>query len=186
MAEVPAFPVRVDRAHKVQVLRHRLPPFLSEAFGGSTGLIEIDVAHVLLDHAVGPNRDDPVTKSDLPAAANRTARHDDHGKTDSVAKIDDFVDLDVKILVRAQHVFKQAPDRRCPLEPAGLPAQDSARRVKALYRIEVTPVQSFKEAARKLYQVGGRGLLGHRQSSIPRQLRTRFQGARQITSAGTP
>ena len=77
-----------------------------------------------------------------------------------------LVDLDVKILVRAQHVFKQSPDRRCPLEPAGLPAQDSTRRVKALYRIEVTPVQSFKEAARKLNQVGGRGLLSHSASLL--------------------
>ena len=39
--ELAAFPVRVDRAHEVQVLRHRLPPFLGEAFGGSTGLVDV-------------------------------------------------------------------------------------------------------------------------------------------------
>ena len=40
-AVVAALPVGVDRAHEVQVLRHRLPQFLGEAFGGSTGLVDV-------------------------------------------------------------------------------------------------------------------------------------------------
>src|SRR4029077_5830675 len=53
-AEVAAFPCRVDRAHEVEVLRHRLSPFLGEAFGGSTGLVGVGVVHDVLEEPVRP------------------------------------------------------------------------------------------------------------------------------------
>jgi hypothetical protein len=55
-AVIAALPVRVDRAHKIQVRRHRLRPFLCEAFGGSTSLFNIGVVRLSLDQAL---REDP-------------------------------------------------------------------------------------------------------------------------------
>ena len=55
--EVAAFPLGVDRAHEVQVLRHRLPPFLGKAFGGKTGLVDVAVRSHTLDQAVDEDRD---------------------------------------------------------------------------------------------------------------------------------
>src|SRR5258705_4487184 len=40
-AVVAMLPSRADRAHKVQVLRHRLLPRLGEAFGVSAGLVDV-------------------------------------------------------------------------------------------------------------------------------------------------
>src|ERR1017187_2713561 len=52
-----ALPRRVDRAHEVQVLRHRLPPFLGEAFSGSAGLVDVAVRSHALDQTVDEDRD---------------------------------------------------------------------------------------------------------------------------------
>jgi hypothetical protein len=45
----------VDRAHQVEVLRHHLSPFLDEAFGGSTGLVDVWPNDHTRDHPVCSN-----------------------------------------------------------------------------------------------------------------------------------
>jgi len=55
------------------LLRHRLPPFLREPFGGSTGLVDVDERRVTGDQTVGPLPDGP--SAHLCAPASDLAAH---------------------------------------------------------------------------------------------------------------
>src|SRR5271154_5505228 len=57
--EVAALPRLNDRAHEVQVLRHRLPSLLGEAFGGGTGLVNVGVGRQSHEQAIGRPVDGP-------------------------------------------------------------------------------------------------------------------------------
>ncbi len=58
--EVASRPGGVDRAYELQVLRHRLPPFLGEAFGGSTAFVDVCIRRDPRDLLVCPHEHVPV------------------------------------------------------------------------------------------------------------------------------
>src|SRR5205814_5881495 len=62
----------------VRVLRHRLPPFLGKAFGGSTGLVDVVIARRSHDQALLPNGDNRNAKLNSTGAAHRTAARAAH------------------------------------------------------------------------------------------------------------
>ena len=59
------------------LLRHRLLPFLREAFGGSAGLVLIAIVCDTHDQAICPHRDGCVAQLNFTVAASRTALLDD-------------------------------------------------------------------------------------------------------------
>ena len=166
--KIAAFPVRVDRAHKVQVLRHRLPPFLCEAFGGSTGLVDVGVHRLPHDHAVRQHGDTREAHLDVSATPNEAALLDDHDKHDPVAQVENLLWLDPELLISAVKSSKKPRIAADSLEAGTHPhrLQDCVGRVEAHRRVKVTTIRSLKRFPRKLHQVGGRGLLSHRPPSI--------------------
>src|SRR5438093_1082020 len=136
----------------------RLPPALSKPLGGSAGLLDVPTERHLYDQAVHPLPDNTGTQSNLTTAANKTAFLDDHGKYDSVAEVQNLLLSEPKLLVAGEPVLEEATDRRNALtggrQDRGFP--DGIGSKEAQHRVEVAAVRSFKEAARKLHQVGGR------------------------------
>jgi hypothetical protein len=49
------------------------------------------------------------------------ARDQVHDDSDSVAEIDDLLDLDVEVIAKANRLFVEAANGRCPLERADSP-----------------------------------------------------------------
>src|SRR3984893_6858897 len=71
-APVPRFDSPAQQFHVL--LRHRLPPFLGEAFSGSTGLVDVGVVRCPHDQTIRPYGDERETVAHATApAANRTA-----------------------------------------------------------------------------------------------------------------
>src|SRR5438128_772219 len=81
-------------------------PFLGEAFGGSTSLVDVHVVGLPLDQAFPPNRHARKTESDLGAAAPNTASCDDHGEGHPEAEIKDLLGFGAELLVRRTYVFQ--------------------------------------------------------------------------------
>ena len=75
------------------------PPFLGEAFGGSTGLVDIGVGRDPLEQALGYYRYGRDTGSDLAAATSHTAGHEGYAERDSVPEVENLLDLDAGLLI---------------------------------------------------------------------------------------
>src|SRR5205814_2353374 len=103
------------------LLGHRLPPFLGEAFGGSTGLVDVAIAGRSHDNVLRPYEDACLAQPNPARASGRTGAVTEHGKNDSAAEIENLFGLDLKLLVRADPVFKEAADHRPTLEGAEPP-----------------------------------------------------------------
>src|SRR5450631_2807455 len=114
-AHLARFHIRVDRAQEVQLLRHRLPPFLGEAFGGSTGLVDLG-GRKARDQASHPDEDPSLALSKVTGAASRTTVLNDHGKHNPIAEVADFLKPALQLLVRAKPVLKEAANGRPSLE----------------------------------------------------------------------
>src|SRR5205823_457 len=97
----------VYRAHEVQVRGHRLSPFLGEAFGGGTGLVDLGDRKTC-DQAVYPDEDPSLALSKVTGAASRTTVLNDHGKHNPIAEVADFLKPELQLLVRAKPVLKEA------------------------------------------------------------------------------
>src|SRR2546423_7211786 len=89
------------------LLRHRLAPFLGEAFGGSTGLVDVGDRKTR-DQASHPEEDPSLALSKATGAANQTTVLNDHGKHNPIAEVADFLEPDLQLLVRAKPVLKEA------------------------------------------------------------------------------
>ena len=108
----------------------------------------------------------------MASCANRTCGEPDHDKHHSVAEVKNLLRLHRILLVSPEPVFIAATDRRHALE-AGTEARrlpDRIGSVEALCRVKVTAVRSLKETARKLRQIGSRGLPRHVPLSIPQTI----------------
>jgi hypothetical protein len=86
----------------LHVLRHRLPPLLGEAFGGSTGLIDVGVAGYPNDLALRPLEHLQMPCLNAGIAAPRATVFPDRDRQQAVAEVDDLLDLVVVILQVAQ------------------------------------------------------------------------------------
>ena len=91
-------------------------PFLGEAFGGGTGLVDVGVVRDPRDHALDPYCDRCVAPLNVTRAANRTGVLADHDKDDSVAEVENLLGPISILLVSPDPVFKEAANRRQTLE----------------------------------------------------------------------
>src|ERR1700730_5744065 len=120
-------------SNRVRVLRHRLPPFLCEAFGGTTSLLAVRVVCLPLVQSFPPNRYARKTESVLGAAAPNAASCDDHGEGHPEAEIEDLLGFGAELLVRRTYVFKHATCCRSTFERADLrPPKDDISGVEGL------------------------------------------------------
>src|SRR3954453_20731562 len=138
-------------------------PLLREAFGGSTGLVDL-VDRKAHDQASYPDEDPSLALSKVTGAARRTTVLNDHGKHNPIAEVADFLKPDLQLLVRAKPVLKEAANGRPPVEavPQRPPVEGRIFGEAAGRRVEITAIRSLKRPAHKLKQVGRLGLLGHR------------------------
>src|SRR2546422_7634236 len=98
-----------------------LRPLLGEAFGGNTGLIDVAIAGRSHDNVLRPYEDACLAQPNPARASGRTGAVTEDGKNDSAAEIENLFGLDLKLLVRAEPVFKEAADHRPTLEGAEPP-----------------------------------------------------------------
>src|SRR5205823_5276531 len=148
----------VNSAHHIEVLlRHHLPPFLGEAFGSSTGLVDVGIHRYPHDQALLPNGDECVPVSNVTAAASKTGHLHDHGKYPSVTQGQILLLFEPKLLVTGEPVFPEAANRRSALErhPRCAPFPDGIRGEEARHRVKVMAITSLNQTARKLDQVPG-------------------------------
>jgi ketosteroid isomerase-like protein len=106
------------------------------------------------------------------SAVSRPCFLSTRSKNDSVAEVENLLKLELKLLVSVEPVLKEATNRRLTLvaaQPSRRQVEDHITVVVAHHRINVPTAKRFIRSARKLYQIGGRGLLGHPLWSIPRR-----------------
>src|SRR4051794_20980574 len=161
------------RARPHVLLRHRLPPFRGEAFGVSAGLVDVGFGVVgeTGDQAINPYRHPPLALLHVAANADGPALLGDDCEHHAVAEMDRLLSHPRHLLVGAPPVFGE-PSDRCSSPPRAAnrsrPVRHGIGSVESHQCIDVAPAGSREGTAHKLDQVGGRGLLGHRPSSIPR------------------
>ena len=110
-------------------------PFLSEAFGGSTGLVDVPPSDHTRDHAVHPFVDQRPPFCNDAGATSRTALLAIDGIDDAVTQIDDSLDRNGPVVERVCPLFQLAArrvgcrrgmrDRRRLQRLAGLPGISS-------------------------------------------------------------
>src|SRR5271167_126654 len=183
---------RVDRRDRALnqshvLLRHRLPPFLGNAFGGSTGLVDLG-GRKACDQASHPDDDPSLALSKVTGAASRATVLNDHGKHNPIAEVADFLKPELQLLVRAKPVLKEAANGRPPLEvvPQRPSVEGRIFGEAAGHRVEITAIRSLKRPAHKLDQVGGRGLLGHHAAKYPGPLPSRLERASALQPSRRP
>lgn len=150
-------------------LSHHLPPFVGEAFGGSTSLVDVGVGRQSHDEAIGrPTESPSLPLMDLTVDAERATLLVDRRKHDAVVEDEELSDFEAKLGEGAEPVVKGAANCRSVfVQLPGPPLIDHIGSKEAHYRVDVTPVRSLEGKARKLNRVEGRGLFGHRRASIP-------------------
>jgi hypothetical protein len=106
---------------------------------------------------------------DLTIDADRTSLLVDHREHDPVVEKDKLFDFVAKLGEGAEPFAEEATNCRSAFVkvPRPPPVKDRIGSVEAHYRVDVTLIRSLEGKARKLNQVGGRGLLGHPWLSIP-------------------
>jgi hypothetical protein len=141
-------------------MTHRLPPFLREAFGGSTGLVYFGEGRTAHDQALLPHDDPPLLRFDAGGASYRPSILVDHGKDNPVSEIEDFPDLEVQVLENSVPVLKTLANRSSPLKRLANPptVPRSVTGEEAHYRIEITARSTPESSLRHLHQVVGPGL----------------------------
>src|SRR5690242_16264652 len=116
---------------------------------------------------------------DLTIDADRTTLLLDHRKHDPVVEDGELFDFIAKLGEGADPVVQEATNCHSPFvkAPARPAVKDRIGSEEAHYRVDVTLIHSLEGKARKLSQVGGRGLLRHRAWSIPADGRQRYSAS---------
>src|SRR6202022_843070 len=96
--------------------RHRLPPFLSEAFGGSTGLVDVEVARHPYNLAVCPEQDPSPSLFNSSVAADQATVFPEGDEHHAVAGVENPPSLGLVVLPRPPPVLKEASNRRRAVE----------------------------------------------------------------------
>ena len=106
---------------------------------------------------------------DLTIDVERTTLLVDHRKHDPVVEDDELFDFVAKLGVGADPVVQEATNCHSAFvkAPGRPPVKDRIGSEEAHYRFDVTLIHSLEGKARKLSQVGGRGLLRHRAWKYP-------------------
>ena len=103
------------------LLRHRLPPFLGESFGGSTGLVGIEVEREPHEPGICPLVDPSAPQSDLARATGEAASQAVDREDDPGPEIDNVQHLERELVVGADPVLKEATDCGDTLEACLIP-----------------------------------------------------------------
>ncbi len=138
------------------------PPLLRQAFGGSTGLVDLGDRKAC-DQASYPDEYPSLALSKVTGAASRTTVLNDHGKHNPIAEVADFLEPELQLLVHAKPVLEEAANGRPPLEvvPQRPPVEGRIFGEAAGRRVEITTICSLKRPAHELNRIGDRGLLRH-------------------------
>ena len=141
-----------------------------------TGLVDVVVVRHAHDLAVLPNTDGSVGQLNLTAAADRTARLNEHAKAHSVAEVEGLLRLETVGLVGGPPVLDEATSCRPPFEDAH---PDRGHVIRAIRRVEghqciqIEAIGGLGEFPLQPHEVGRRGLLGHgEQYPVGSRLRT--------------
>src|SRR5205823_2089314 len=110
--EVGAVPgIKPSANHAEVILRHRLPPFGSEALGGCARLVDVGVIGQPRDHAFFPSDHSGVEQRNIAATASRSAALADPSKDNTIAEVEDLQRLDPVLLVTASPLLKESACR---------------------------------------------------------------------------
>src|SRR6516225_9915329 len=112
------------------LLRHRLPPFPGEAFGGSAGLVDVQERSRPLDESVGPDHHTCVAELDPPGAADGTATLHEHSESHSIAEILDLIGLRLVVIVGRPPFFEERAYRLTALDHPEPTPRDVPHRVR--------------------------------------------------------
>src|SRR4051794_4548511 len=106
---------------------------------------------------------------DLTIDADRATLLVDHRKHNPVVEDDEFFDFEAKLGEIAEPFVQEATNCRSAfVRPASRPpVKERIGSKEAHYRVDVTLIHSLEDKARKLSQVGRRGLLRHRAWKYP-------------------
>ena len=106
---------------------------------------------------------------DLTIDADRATLLVDHRKHDPVVEDDELFDFEAKLGEIAEPFVQEATNCRSAfVRPASRPpVKERIGSEGAHNRVDVTLIHSLEDKARKLSQVGGRGLLRHRAWKYP-------------------
>jgi hypothetical protein len=145
----------------------RLPALLREAFGGSTGLVDVGVGRQSHEEAIGRPVDGPsLPLMDSTIDADRATLLVDHRKHDPVVEDDELFDFEAKLGEIAEPFVQEATNCRSAFDDLE-PRKERIGSEEAHYRVDVTPIHSLEDNAHKLSRVGDRGLLRHRALKYP-------------------
>jgi len=145
------------------------PPFLGEAFGGSTGLVDVGVEGHSREHAVYPYEDRCGSQLNV-ATAGGSPVGDLYDMYDPIAEVLHLLNLHPILIKTPEPVLGKPTYRLRTRVGTQLPARsvpDGSGTQEAHDRVQVAAVQRCVNTAGKLDRVGGRGLLRHHPVSIP-------------------
>jgi hypothetical protein len=135
---------------------------------GSTSLVDVVVGCQSHEEAIGRPVDGPsLPLMDLTIDADRATLLMDHRKHDPVVEDDELLDFEAKLGERAEPFVQEATNCRSAFEGLDAPRKERIGSEEAHYRVDVTPIHSLEDNARKLSGAGDRGLLRHRAVKYP-------------------
>src|SRR5271166_1435787 len=111
-------------------LRHRLPAFLGEAFGGSTGLVDVGAGREAFDEPASPNGHGRGAKLNERAAASWPTTRELHDERHAVAEIAELLRQLLVLLICLGPIFKDSAYRlaasKAPTKPPADPVFQTA------------------------------------------------------------
>jgi hypothetical protein len=122
---------------------------------------------------------------DLTIDADRATRLVDHRKHDPVVEDDELFDFEAKLGEIAEPFVQEATNCRSAFDDLE-PRKERIGSEEAHYRVDVTPIHSLEDNARKLSWVGDRGLLRHRAVKYPGPPPSRLKRASALSQADAP
>jgi ribosomal protein L25 (general stress protein Ctc) len=134
-----------------------ISPFLGKAFGGGTGLVDVEVGHRFPDLALRPQKDPTASLLDVAVAANELTVFPHDRKHHALAEIEDLLDFVVMVLLRGPPALDELSNRGHSLEAAYASARHIPHRlgsVEAHQSIKVLASRGHVKLARSLRQVG--------------------------------
>jgi hypothetical protein len=115
---------------------------------------------------------------DLTIDADRATLLVDDRKHDPAVEDDELFDFEAKLGEGAEPLVQGATNCRSAfVKLPGPPLVDRIGSEETYCRVDVTLIHSLEGKARKLSQVGGRGLLRHRPPSIPQPMGCSYAGS---------
>src|ERR1039457_6708767 len=129
-------------------------PLLGEAFGGSTGLVDIDVVGRAREDTLHVSDHHRVSQMDLEARATKTTRRFQRTERHSVAEVVELIEREHQLVIRTPQVLEVAPYRVPSHKSSDACLQDRVGSVDAQVRVEVPAVDGLNVLLEKLDQVG--------------------------------